>query len=245
MKKTALLVYGLIAYCIFLGSFIYFIAFLEDIIVPKTINTGDTATTGKAVLVDFTLLTVFALQHSIMARPGFKQWWTRIIPPVIERSTYVLLSSLTLLFICWKWVPMKAIVWQTTGVPFTGMVYGISLLGWLLVLFSTLMISHFELFGLKQVFDNLMNRRPVETPFTTNIFYSIVRHPLMLGFLLAFWAAPVMTLGHLFYAIVSTFYIVIAVKYLEEKELLRIHGEQYRQYKTRVPMFIPFTKLRK
>ena len=245
MKKTVMLVYGLLAYLLFLGSFIYFIGFLEDLVVPKTINTGTTGSTGKAMLVDFLLLTVFALQHSIMARPGFKQWWIRIIPPAIERSTYVLLSSLALVLICWQWMPMTAIIWKTTGVALSGTVYGISLLGWLLVLLSTLMISHFELFGLKQVYDNLVNRRSGEAPFTTNIFYGIVRHPLMLGFLIAFWATPVMTLGHLFYAVVSTFYIVIAVKYLEEKDLQRIHGEVYRQYKTRVPMFIPFAKLKK
>jgi methanethiol S-methyltransferase len=245
MKKIILLIYGLIAYLLFLASFLYFIGFMEDTVVPKTIDSGAPASTGTALLIDVLVLMVFALQHSIMARPGFKKWWTRIIPAAIERSTYVLLSSLALLLITWQWVPLTAIVWKSENDTLSLIVYIAAALGWLIVPLSTLMINHFELFGLKQVYDNLVSRRSAETPFTINIFYGLVRHPLMLGFLIALWATPVMTAGHLLLSVITTLYIIIAVKFLEEKDLQRIYGDQYLAYKRRVPMFIPFTKMKK
>lgn len=245
MKKVVVLFYGLVAYLLFLGSFIYFIGFLEDAIVPRTIDSGPTQPAGKAVLIDILLLSIFALQHSVMARPGFKRWWTRIIPAVMERSTYVLLSSLAVVLIIWKWVPLTGIVWKSGNEAITLSLFGISAMGWMIVLLSTLMINHLELFGLKQVFDNLVSRRSGPTPFTINIFYAIVRHPLMLGFLIAFWSTPVMTYGHLLFAVVTTLYILIAVEFLEERDLQKIHGEQYTEYKRRVPMLIPFTKIKK
>ena len=244
MKKIILLIYGLIAYLLFFASFLYFIGFMENTVVPKTIDSGSPQSTGRALLIDVFVLMVFALQHSIMARPAFKQWWTRIIPVAIERSTYVLLSSLALLFITWQWIPLTAMIWKSENRTVSVIVYVIAAVGWLIVPLSSLMINHFELFGLKQVYNNLTNRRSAETPFTINIFYGFVRHPLMLGFLIAFWATPVMTAGHLLISLIITVYIVIAVKFLEEKDLLKIHGDQYLQYKRRVPMFIPFTKLK-
>jgi methanethiol S-methyltransferase len=245
MKKKLMFIYGLISYVIFLATFTYYIAFIEGVIVPKTIDTGVQSSTVKAILIDIIVLSVFALQHSIMARPAFKKWWTGIIHPAIERSTYVLLSSLAVILICWQWRPLNTVLWNFTGVTVSGILYGISVLGWIMVLLSTLMISHFELFGLKQVYDNLVSRRSTEVPFTVNIFYGFVRHPLMLGFMIAFWAAPVMTAGHLLFAVVNTVYIFMAVKFLEEKDLEKIHGEQYSQYKNRVPMFLPFTKTKR
>jgi methanethiol S-methyltransferase len=245
MKKTFLLIYGVIAYLIFLASFLYFIGFMENIVVPKTIDSGTPGPTGSAIIIDVLLIMVFALQHSIMARPAFKKWWTRIIPPAIERSTYVLLSSLALLLIFWQWVPMTAIIWKSENSIVSLVEYMVAILGWLIVLLSTLMINHLELFGLTQVYNNLVNRRSAEAPFTTNIFYGFVRHPLMLGFLIALWATPLMTAGHLLLSVINTLYIVIAVKFLEEKDLQKIHGEQYLAYKRSVPMFIPFTKIKK
>jgi len=242
MKRKMLFIYGLASYFIFLASFLYFIAFIEGVVVPKTIDTGPQGSNLKAILIDLAVLSVFALQHSVMARPAFKKWWTSIISPAAERSTYVLLSSIAVILICWQWQPLSSIIWNCTSPVATGIVYGISISGWLIVLLSTLMINHFELFGLKQVYDNLVSRRSAELPFTINIFYGIVRHPLMLGFMIAFWATPVMTAGHLLFAVVNTLYIFIAVKFLEEKDLEKMHGEQYRQYKNRVPMFFPIPK---
>jgi len=245
MKKALIFLYGVIAYLLFLGSFIYLVGFLDDLLVPKSINSGETASSVTALLVDTLLLSVFALQHSIMARPAFKAWWISIVHPAIERSTYVLLSSFALVLMYWQWLPLTTIVWKSQTDTLSAIVYAISGLGWLIVLLSTLMISHFELFGLKQVYYNLVNRHPAETPFTVNIFYGIVRHPLMLGFIIAFWATPTMTTGRLLYCVVNTVYILVAVKFLEEKDLQKIHGERYTQYKKQVPMIIPFTKGRR
>ena len=245
MKKVLIFLYGVIAYLLFLGSFIYLVGFLDDLLVPKSINSGETASSVTALLVDTLLLSVFALQHSIMARPAFKAWWISIVHPAIERSTYVLLSSFALVLMYWQWLPLTTIVWKSQTDTLSAIVYAISGLGWLIVLLSTLMISHFELFGLKQVYYNLVNRHPAETPFTVNIFYGIVRHPLMLGFIIAFWATPTMTTGRLLYCVINTVYILVAVKFLEEKDLQKIHGERYTQYKKQVPMIIPFTKGRR
>ena len=245
MKKLIFFIYGIIAYLIFLGSFLYLVGFLGDVFVPKSINSGETGSTGMALLMDTLLVSVFALQHSIMARPSFKHWWASIVPPAIERSTYILLSSLALILMYWLWQPLNTIIWKTGNDTARIVVNAISIAGWLIVLLSTLMINHFELFGLRQVYFNLVNRRPNDTPFTVNIFYGIVRHPLMLGFMIAFWATPVMTLGHLLYSALNTLYIIIAVKFLEEKDLQKMHGEAYIQYKKKVPMFFPFTKARK
>ena len=245
MKKISILIYGMIAYAVFLIAFLYAIGFVGNMMVPKSIDTGGETSMLSAFLINTALLSVFALQHSIMARPAFKQWFTTIISPAIERSTYILLSSLALLLIYWQWQPMTAIVWQVDNEIVAGILTGIFFLGWLIVLLSTFMINHFELFGLAQIIDNLKNRKTPNPKFQTNYLYKLVRHPIMLGFVIAFWATPIMTVGHLMFTLVTTIYIIIAVKYLEEKDLRKHIGVQYEAYQNKVPMLIPFTKSRK
>ncbi|MDH5413896.1 MAG: NnrU family protein [Flavobacteriaceae bacterium] len=242
MKKSIILLYGILAYVVFLIAFLYAIGFVGNIIVPKTIDSGVEPTLLKAILTNVILLSVFALQHSIMARPAFKKWFTTIISPAMERSTYILLSSLALLLIYWQWQPITTIVWKIENEIVSLVITGIFFLGWLIVLLSTFMINHFELFGLAQIFDNLKNKQTANPKFQTNYLYKIVRHPIMLGFIIAFWATPTMTVGHLLFALVTTIYIFIAVKYLEEKDLRKFIGEKYETYQKEVPMIIPFTK---
>ncbi len=242
MKKVIILIYGALAYIIFLIAFLYAIGFIGNIYVPKTIDSGIEPSVIIAILTNTILLSVFALQHSIMARPAFKKWFTTIISPAIERSTYILLSSLALLLIYWQWQPITTIVWEAESKVAINILTGIFFLGWIIVLLSTFMINHFELFGLAQIFDYLKNKQTPNPKFQTNYFYKIVRHPIMLGFLIAFWATPTMTVGHLLFTIVTTIYILIAVKYLEERDLKKIIGEQYETYQKEVPMLIPFTK---
>lgn len=242
MKKSIIFIYGIVAYCIFLVAFLYAIGFIGNLLVPKTIDSGVEPTLLKAVLTNIILLSVFALQHSIMARPKFKVWFTSIFSKAMERSTYVLLSSLALLLVYWQWQPITTLVWQTENTLLSSILTGIFFLGWLIVLLSTFMINHFELFGLAQIYNNLKNRKTSNPKFQKNYFYKLVRHPIMLGFLIAFWATPVMTLGHLLFSIVTTLYIFVAVKFLEEKDLRKIIGEDYEAYQKEVPMIIPFTK---
>lgn len=242
MKKFIILVYGLIAYLVFLFSFLYAIGFVGDFLVPKTINSETQSTVFFAVIINLALLSIFAIQHSVMARPEFKVWWTNIIGTAAERSTYILLTSLALLLIFWKWQPINIVVWEVKNSTIAMILIGISALGWLIVLLSTFMISHFELFGLTQIVNNFKNRTGQLPKFQTNFLYKIVRHPIMLGFIIAFWATPVMTLGHLLFAAVTTAYILIAVKYLEEKDLRKALGKEYEDYQKKVPMIVPFSK---
>ncbi len=240
MKKSIVFLYGVIAYLIFLVAFLYAIGFVGNFIVPKSIDSGTETTFMQAFLVNAILLGIFAIQHSVMARPAFKKWWTSIISPVIERSTYVLLSSLALILIYWQWQPMTSIVWEVENQTVSLILKGIYLFGWLVVFLSTFMINHFDLFGLKQVFENLGNKQSQQAGLKLNFFYKIVRHPIMLGFIIAFWATPVMTLGHLIFSITTTLYILIAIKFFEEKDLLKTHGKEYEEYQKKVPMIIPF-----
>ncbi len=239
MKKTISFLYGIIAYAIFLVAFLYAIGFVGNFFVPKAIDTGTEGAFLPSLLINALLLSQFALQHSIMARPAFKRWWTGIIGSVVERSTYVLLSSLSLLLIYWQWQPMLTTVWKVESPLGINVLYGLYGLGWLIVFLSTFMINHFELFGLKQVFENARNIQAEEQSFKVSYFYGIVRHPIMLGFLIAFWSTPVMTLGHLVFSITTTLYIFVAVKFLEERDLLKTHGQAYIDYKKKVPMIIP------
>ncbi|WP_179334726.1 methanethiol S-methyltransferase [Winogradskyella costae] len=242
MKKVVIVIYGAIAYIIFLIAFLYAIGFVGNIYLPKTIDSGTEPSLINAILINLAVLSVFALQHSIMARPKFKEWFNSIFNQAIERSTYILLSSLALILIYWQWQPITTVVWNVENkIGFT-ILTGIFFLGWLIVFLSTFMINHFELFGLRQIFDNLKNKQTPHPKFQTNYFYKLVRHPIMLGFLIAFWATPVMTLGHLLFSSVTTLYIFIAVKYLEEKDLRKHIGEAYEIYQKEVPMIIPFTK---
>jgi len=241
--------YGLVVYVMFLLTFLYLIGFVADAdfmvggthLVGKSLDRGglgDGTLTATAVIVDVLLLALFAIQHSIMARAGFKRWWTRIVPPSAERSTYVLASNICLIVLVSAWYPITHDVWRVTAQPWRTVLTAIALVGWAIVLLSTFLIDHFDLFGLRQVFARLRRRQPAEHHFTTPFFYRLVRHPLYLGFLLAFWVTPRMTLGHLLFAVGTTGYILLAVRF-EERDLSRVFGEQYLDYRRRVPMLIP------
>tara|TARA_R110002126_G_scaffold57662_5_gene152650 strand:- start:169 stop:909 length:741 start_codon:yes stop_codon:yes gene_type:complete len=243
MKKISILIYGILAYIVFLVSFLYAFGFVNNLWVPKGIDSGVNTDLMTALVTNVSLLSLFAIQHSVMARPAFKNWWVKIIGKPAERSTYILLTSLALLLIFWKWQPMTDTVWAIENSTIAMGMQVLYFLGWLIVLLSTFMISHFELFGLTQIIDNLKNRVSKSPSFQVNYFYGLTRHPIMLGFLIAFWATPTMTTGHLLFAIVTTIYILVAVKFLEERDLKKALGDTYVSYQKKVPMLIPFTKL--
>jgi protein-S-isoprenylcysteine O-methyltransferase Ste14 len=231
-------IYGLACYVIFFGSFLYAIGFVGDFSVPKTIDSGPSVAVTQALITDIVLLGLFAVQHSVMARPGFKAAWSRIVPRSVERSTYVLFSSLLLALIFWKWQAIPAAVWDISTPPLRSLVLALFALGWLILLLSTFMINHFDLFGLRQVY--LRSRGLDYTPlnFTQRAFYKFVRHPIMLGFVIAFWAAPHMSVGHLVFSIATTGYIFVGIL-LEERDLMKYHGAEYGAYRARVPMLFP------
>jgi methanethiol S-methyltransferase len=237
--RAVAFLYGIVAYLVFFISFLYAIGFVSGLVVPRTIDGGDIAPWAQALIIDLLLMGVFAIQHSVMARRQFKQWWTRFVPKSIERSTYVLLASFALILLFWQWRPLPAAVWQIESAPVAAAVLGLSFLGWLIVLTSTFLINHFELFGLHQVANNLSGR-PMPAPrFRMPLFYKFVRHPIYLGFIIAFWAAPTMTVGHLLFAAGTTAYIMIGIL-LEEHDLVELFGDDYRRYKTRVSMLVPW-----
>lgn len=232
------LAYGAFSYAVFLVAFLYAIGFIGNLVVPKTIDSGAAAPLREALIVNVLLLGAFAIQHSVMARPGFKKWWTRIIPKSIERSTFVLLASLLLLLLYWQWRPMTAQVWAVEHSAGKILLHALYFLGWLIVFLGTFMINHFDLFGLRQVYLKLRNREYTDLDFRVAGFYKFVRHPIMLGFLIAFWAAPVMTVGRLLFAVATTGYILIALQ-LEERDLVNHFGEQYREYRRKTSMLMP------
>lgn len=243
MIRALALFYGAVSYAVFLATIVYAIGFVGGFAVPRHIDSGTAPGMPIALIIDLALLGLFAIQHSGMARPGFKRWWTRIVPESIERSTYVLLSSLVLLLLFALWQPLPQVVWIVGNDTARIALHVLSGIGWLLVFSSTFLINHFELFGLQQAWRH--GRRHDGggiPPFVTRAFYRIVRHPLMLGFLVAFWAAPTMTLGHLLFALATTGYILVAVKFLEERDLVAIYGETYRDYQRRVPMIVPLPR---
>ena len=239
MGKIIAFCYGLAAYLVFFFTFLYAIGFVTGLGVPKTIDTGTIVPLGEALVVNVLLMSLFAVQHSVMARPQFKEWWTQFVPATVERSTYVLLASCALILLFWQWRPIPAVVWEVADPKLAMTIIGGSLVGWLLVLASTFMINHFELFGVHQVVNNLSGRPVVAPHFKTPALYKLVRHPIYLGFIIAFWAAPVMTVGHLLFAAVTTAYIFVGIA-LEERDLVKLFGDEYIRYRQRVSMLIPF-----
>ncbi len=233
--------FGLVAYLVFLPTFLYAIGFVTGLLVPKTIDSGPVVPLAEALIINILLMSLFAVQHSAMARKPFKQWWTQFVPVSVERSTYVLLTSLALILLFWQWRPIPTVVWEITNPQIAMAVTALSLAGWLLVLFSTFLINHFELFGLRQVAINLAGRKMPEPRFKTPVLYKIVRHPIYLGFIIAFWAAPVMTVGHLLFAAVTTAYIFVGI-FLEERDLIQLFGEEYKRYRAHVGMLVPFRR---
>jgi methanethiol S-methyltransferase len=238
-RRILVVGYGVASYVVFLVAFCYAIVFVGGIVVRRTVDHGiDGASLGVALLVNALLLGLFAVQHSVMARPTFKRWWARFVPPEIERSTYVLLASLVLLLLYWQWRTMPAVVWHVDQPAVRVFLWTLFVAGWAMVLAATFMINHFELFGLRQIFAAWRGSAGRETGFRATLLYRLVRHPLMLGFLVAFWTTPVMTAGHLLFAIGTTGYILIALQ-LEERDLVAALGDSYRVYRSSVPMLVP------
>jgi methanethiol S-methyltransferase len=233
--------YGAVTYVFFFVTFLYAIGFVEGMVVPKTIDSGVPGPVLQALIVNLVLMSIFAVQHSVMARPQFKRAWTRLVPPAVERATYVLFASLALALLIWQWQPMPSPVWTITNPGVAMAIAVLSLAGWLIVLTSTFLINHFELFGLHQVANNLSGRAMPAPRFRTPLFYHFVRHPIYLGFIIAFWAAPTMTQGHLLFAAVTTAYIFVGI-WLEERDLVDLFGDEYRRYRQRVSMLLPWRK---
>ncbi|HAL55218.1 MAG TPA: hypothetical protein DCP63_01750 [Bacteroidetes bacterium] len=238
MKRALFFMYGVACYLIFFATFLYAVGFLGNVLVPKSVDTGLQGGESNGWLIDIVLLSLFAIQHSVMARQGFKKWWTRLVPKPIERSTYVLFSSLALIALFWYWRPISDITWNVRGSIGGTVLTATYFLGWGIVLFGTFLINHFNLFGLHQVYMTLRNRELAPPQFVKPFFYRIVRHPLMVGFIIAFWSTPLMTVGHLLFAFASTGYILVAIQ-LEEKDLVRFHGQEYVQYQKEVSQIIP------
>lgn len=237
--KFVAFLYGMASYLVFFVTVLYAIGFVMGLVVPKTIDSGADTSAVEAIVVNLLLMALFAVQHSVMARKSFKAWWTQYVPKSIERSTYVLAASSCLLLLFWQWRPIPAIVWQIDDYDLAVAVAMLSLVGWTLVFVSTFLINHFELFGLSQVAHNLVGKEVPAPRFRTPLLYRFVRHPIYLGFIVAFWAAPVMTVGHLLFAGVTTAYILIGI-WLEERDLIEMFGKQYQDYRQRVSMLIPW-----
>jgi len=243
MKRMMSFLFGVVSYAAFFGSFLYLIGFVGDLIVPKSIDSGTESSLAQSTILNIALIALFAVQHTIMARPAFKQWWTKIIPVQIERSTYVLASSLILSFIFWQWHPILGDIWNVENPTGKAILLGLFGLGWGTVLFSSFIINHFDLFGLRQVWLHMTNTKYHHLEFKMKSLYRYIRHPLMLGIIIGVWATPHMTTGHLLFAIVVMVYILIGIQF-EERDLVRFHGMNYSDYRRRVPMFIPFLRRR-
>ncbi|MBM4337639.1 MAG: isoprenylcysteine carboxylmethyltransferase family protein [Deltaproteobacteria bacterium] len=238
---AAALAYGIVSYVVFLVSLLYAIGFVGNFVVPKSIDSGIAGPASEALLVDVLLLLAFAIPHSVMARAGFKRWWTRVVPKSLERSTYVLVSSLLLLLLYWGWQPIPGVVWQTENAIAVAILWALFWLGWALVLYSSFAIDHFDLFGLRQVWLRFRGVEYAPVPFEQPWLYTIVRHPLMLGFLLAFWAAPTLTQGHLLFSLATSGYILVGIV-LEERDLVKAHGQSYVIYTREVRMLLPIPR---
>lgn len=244
MGRALTLTYGAVAYAVFFVVFTYLIGFVENMVVPKSIDSGVAASLWLALLIDTALIGLFAVQHSVMARPAFKSWWTRFVPMPVERSTYVLVASLILALLFWQWQPIPIFIWEVQSAWAAATLTAISLLGWLLGLYSSFIIDHFDLFGLRQVYLQFRNRPYTHPPFAVKSLYRLVRHPLMVGLLIFMWSAPTMTVGHLLFSILMSGYILLGVA-LEERDLARYIGKEYDLYLSRTPMFVPSLPKRK
>jgi methanethiol S-methyltransferase len=240
MGRILALLYGVVSYLVFFVTFLYAIGFVGNIVVTKSIDSGREGPFATSLIIDVVLLGLFAIQHSVMARPGFKKAWKKIVPEVIERSTYVLLSSLALALLFWLWQPLLQVIWEVRNATLALVLQIVFFAGWALVLVSTFFINHFDLFGLRQVF---LYKKYTYLGFRTPFLYKFLRHPIMLGFIIAFWSTPKMTLGHLLFAVATTAYILIAIQ-LEERDMISIHGEAYEDYRRKVSMLIPLPKKR-
>ena len=243
VKRILYFAYGSFSYLIFLGTFLYALGFVGNFGVPRTLDGEARAPLFVAFAIDAALLALFAVQHSVMARKWFKQWWTRVVPRPLERSTYVLFSSLALIFLFWQWRPLGGVVWSVENPAGRVVLWGLFAFGWGLVLISTFLINHFDLFGLRQVWLYLLGRPYTALRFGTPGPYRLVRHPLYVGWLFAFWATPTMTLAHLLFSVATTAYILLAIRF-EERDLSREHGESYEAYRRSVPMLVPFSRRR-
>lgn len=239
MSRTLIAVYGVVSYLVFLGTFLYLIGFIAGMGVPKGVDDGPLVAWPLALAVNLGLIALFGVQHSVMARPGFKRVWTRVVPPAAERSTYVLLSSVALIILYLAWLPMPATVWSVETPWLRGLLWALFGLGWVVALVSTFLIDHFDLFGLRQVWHHWRGTECPPHPFKTPALYRRVRHPLMTGFLMVFWLVPDMTVGHLLFSAGMTAYIVVGTLY-EERDLVAAFGERYRRYSASVPRFIPW-----
>jgi protein-S-isoprenylcysteine O-methyltransferase Ste14 len=241
MSRSAVLLYGVVSYVVFFGTFLYAIGFLGNFAVPKSIDSGVEGAFGTALLINLLLLSLFAIQHTPMARPAFKKRWTQFVPEPIERSTYTLLSSLILILLFWQWRPMTGSVWSIESPVGSAIMWSFYGLGWVILLVSTFIIDHFDLFGLRQVVLYFLKKPYTPPEFQSRLFYKFIRHPLMLGWLVIFWSTPQMTVGHLVFAVTTTIYILIAIQ-IEERDLLKMHGDDYAEYRRNVSMLVPLPK---
>jgi len=241
MKRVLVLFYGLLAYLFFLGTFSYAVCFAGGIFVPKTIDRGLETPAAKAIVIDLVLLSIFAIQHSVMARQGFKRRWTQVVSWYAERSTYVVAASAALALVLWQWRPVPHVIWDVRGGWTEVFMWSLFSLGWGILLLSTFLVNHFELFGLQQVWGHFRGREFHSPAFKTPGLYRVIRHPLYAGFLIGFWATPLMTAGHMLFSVACSGYILLGI-YFEERDLIKAFGQEYRNYRRRVPMLIPFMK---